>query len=34
MDSNFRDTVASMPQSRNRLENRGDENDKVPRGVW
>ena len=34
VDSDFRDAVASMPQSRNRLENGGDENDKMPRGVW
>ena len=34
VDSDFRDTVASMPQPRNRLENGGDENDKMPRGVW
>ena len=33
MDSNFRDAMASMPQSRNRLENRRGENDKVPRGM-
>ena len=34
VDSDFRDTVASMPQPRNRLENGGDENDKMLRGVW
>ena len=34
MDSNFGDAVASTPQSRNRLENRRGENDKVPREMW
>ena len=33
VDSDFRDAVASMPQPRNRLENGGDENDKMLRGV-
>ena len=34
MDGNFEDAVTSIPQSRNKLENRRDENDKVPRGMW
>ena len=34
MDGNFGDAVASTPQSRNRLENRRGENDKMPRGMW
>ena len=34
MDSDFRDAVASMPQSRDRLGNRRSEDDEVPRGMW
>ena len=34
MDSNFGNTMASIPQPRNRLENQGSENDKVSRGMW
>ena len=34
MDGNFGDAVASMPQSRDRLEDRRSEDDKVPRGMW
>jgi len=34
VDSNFRNAMASMLQPRNRLENRGSENDEVPREVW
>ena len=34
MDSDFRDTVANMPQSRNRLEDGRSEDDKMPRGMW
>ena len=33
MNGNFGDAVASMLQSRNRLENRRGENDEVPRGM-
>ena len=34
MDGNFGNAVASTPQSRDRLENRRGENDKIPRGMW
>ena len=34
MNSNFGNAVASMSQPRNRLENQGSENDKVPGGMW
>ena len=34
MDSNLEDAVAIISQSRNRLENRGSENDEMLRGVW
>ena len=34
MDGDFGDTVASMPQSRNRLEDKRSKDDEVPRGVW
>ena len=34
VDGDLGDTVASTSQPRNRLENRGDENDKISRGVW
>ena len=34
MDSDFRNAMASAPQSRNRLEDRGGKNDEVPRRVW
>ena len=34
MDSNFGNAVASMLQSRNRLENWRSENDEVPREMW
>ena len=33
MNSNFGDAMVSMPQPRNRLENRGSKNDEVSRGV-
>ena len=34
MDGDLGDVVASMSQPRNRLENRGGENDEMLRGVW
>ena len=34
MDSDIGDAMVSIPQPRNRLENRGSEDDKVPRGMW
>ena len=34
MDGDFRDTIVSIPQSRNRLENRRGENDKMSRRMW
>ena len=34
MDGNFGNAMASMPQSRNRLENRGGEDDEGSRGMW
>ena len=34
MDSDFRDAMASMPQPRNRLENKRGKDDEVSRGVW
>ena len=34
MDGDFRNAVASILQSRNRLENRRGENNEVPRGMW
>ena len=34
MDGNFGDVMVSMSQSRNRLENRRSEDDKVSRRVW
>ena len=34
MDGDLRDAIASTSQSRNRLENRRGENDKVPRKMW
>jgi len=34
VDSNLGDAVASMPQPRNRLENRRGKDDKVSRGMW
>ena len=34
MDSNLGDVMASTPQSRNRLENRGGEDDEISRRVW
>ena len=34
MDGDLGNVVASMSQPRNRLENRGSENDEMPRGVW
>ena len=34
MNGDLGDAVASMSQSRNRLENRRGENNEVPRGMW
>ena len=34
MDGDFGNAVASMPQSRNKLENRRGEDDEVPREMW
>ena len=34
MDSDLGDAMASTPQSRNRLENRRGEDDKVSGGMW
>ena len=34
MEDYFGNAVASMPQSRDRLENRGGQDDKVSRRVW
>ena len=34
MDGDFGNAVASMPQSRNKLENRRGEDDEVPRRMW
>ena len=34
MDGDLRDAITSIPQSRNRLENRRGENDEVPRKIW
>ena len=34
MDGNFGNAMASMSQPRNRLENRGSENDEISGGIW
>jgi len=34
MECNIRDAVASMPQSRNKLENRRGTNNEMPREMW
>ena len=34
MDSDFGNTMASLPQSRNRLEGRRDKDDEMPSEVW
>ena len=34
MNCDLGNAVASIPQSRNRLENRRGEDDEVPRGMW
>ena len=34
MDSDFGNAVASLPQSRNRLEDGRGKDDKIPREVW
>ena len=34
MDGNFGNAMASMSQPRNRLENRGSENDEISGGMW
>jgi len=34
VDGNFGDAIASSPQPRDQLEDRGSENDEMPRRVW
>ena len=34
MDGNSGDTIASMPQSRNRLEDKRGKDDEISRGMW